>query len=178
MITNKRRLKNKKEFCSIATEQIEYSFNRYKEIALIKYYSLMHTASFYAQKGIELSQEQRKWIDDKVEEKYKNLINKLPSIIDTFVENPNADNRLYYFRFTFKNKKYYKIGITSQTLKDRYGNEYKKIEKILYDKKIDSAIRIEKELKEKFKGDIFPLAFLNNGGHTETFDKDILKLDN
>ncbi len=62
-------------------------------------------------------------------------------------------------------------------MKDRYGNEYNKIEKILYDKRIDGAIRIEKEIKEKFKKDIFPLAYLNNGGHTETFDKDILDLD-
>ena len=97
--------------------------------------------------------------------------------INNFVKNNNADNRLYYFSFRFRNKKYYKIGITSQTLKKRYGKDYEKIEKILYDEKIDGAMRIEKEIKEKYKDYIFPLAYLNGGGHTETFDKDILQLD-
>ncbi len=95
-----------------------------------------------------------------------------------FIKNENADNRLYYFRFTFKGKKYYKIGITSQTLKDRYGTDYNKIEKILYDEKIDGAMKAEKDIKKQFSDDIFPLAYLNGGGHTETFDRDVLDLDN
>jgi len=99
------------------------------------------------------------------------------NIVDKFIKNSNADNRLYYFRFIFKNKVYYKLGITSQTLKERYGSEYKKIDKILYDEKIDSAIKIEKELKNQYKDDIFPLKYFNDGGHTEIFDKDILNLD-
>jgi len=98
-------------------------------------------------------------------------------IVDSFIKNPNADNRLYYFRFIFKNKIYYKLGITSQTLKDRYGSEYNKIDKILYNEKIDSAIRIERELKNKYKDDIFPLKYFNDSGHTEIFDRDILNLD-
>ncbi len=177
MMTEKKKAEKQEEFYSIANEQIEFCINKYREIALIKYYSLIHIAKILAKQSIELSQEQRKWIDEIVEKKCIHLIKKASTLVDTFVENPNADNRLYYFRFIFKNKKYYKIGITSQTLKDRYGNEYNKIEKILYDKRIDGAIRIEKEIKEKFKKDIFPLAYLNNGGHTETFDKDILDLD-
>jgi len=99
-------------------------------------------------------------------------------ITDTFIKNQNADNRLYYFSFIFKNKKYYKLGITSQTLKKRYGVDYAKINRILYDEKIDSAMKIEKELKEKYRDDVFPLKFFNdNSGHTEIFDKDILDLD-
>jgi len=104
-------------------------------------------------------------------------INKQNNITNAFVKNINADNRLYYFRFLFKNKVYYKLGITSQTLKERYGSEYTKIDKILYDEKIDGAIKIEKELKLKYKDDIFPLKYFNDGGHTEIFDKDILNLD-
>lgn len=107
----------------------------------------------------------------------RNIVTKKRSMIDGFVENPNADNRLYYFRFIFKGLKYYKIGITSQTLEKRYSTDYAKIDKILYDKKIDGAIKIESEIKEKFKDAIFPLAYLNGGGHTETFDKDVLGLD-
>lgn len=99
------------------------------------------------------------------------------SIVNTFVKNKNADNRLYYFRFIFKNNVYYKLGITSQTLKERYGSEYNKIDKILYNEKIDGAIKIERELKLKYKDDIFPLKYFNDGGHTEIFDKDILNLD-
>lgn len=98
-------------------------------------------------------------------------------ITDNFVINENADNRFYYFRFIFKGIPYYKIGITSQSLKDRYKKDYKKIEKILYNEKIDGAMKIEKELKERFKESIFPLAYLNGGGHTEIFDRDILELD-
>jgi len=99
------------------------------------------------------------------------------NIVDKFIKNSNADNRLYYFRFIFKNKVYYKLGITSQTLKERYGSEYKKIDKILYDEKIDSAIKIEKKLKNEYKDDIFPLKYFNDSGHTEIFDRDILNLD-
>ena len=103
---------------------------------------------------------------------------KRKNITDEFIKNENADNRLYYFRFSFKGKKYYKIGITSQTLEARYGKDYSKIEQILFNAKIDGALKIEKEIKERFKDDIFPLAYLNDGGHTETFDRDILELDN
>lgn len=99
------------------------------------------------------------------------------TIVTAFVQNKNADNRLYYFRFKFKNNIYYKLGITSQTLKERYGSDYKKIDKILYNEKINSAIKIERELKFKYKDDIFPLKYFNDGGHTEIFDKDILNLD-
>ena len=92
--------------------------------------------------------------------------------------NKNADNRLYYFRFIFKGKKYYKIGITSQTLKNRYGKDYNKIDKVLYNEKIDGAIKVERDIKKQFNDDVFPLAYLNGGGQTETFDRDILELDN
>jgi len=104
-------------------------------------------------------------------------IKPISKITDDFVKNKNADNRLYYFRFIFKNKKYYKLGITSQTLKERYGSNYKKIDKVLYDEKIDNAIKIEKDLKKRFSNEIFPLKYFNDGGHTEIFDSDILDLD-
>jgi len=91
--------------------------------------------------------------------------------------NIDADNIFYYFSFVYKDNKYYKLGITSQTLQERYGKDYFKINKILYNEKIDSAIRIEKELKQNFKEDIFPLKFFNDGGHTEIFDRDILEID-
>jgi len=99
------------------------------------------------------------------------------SIVENFTINPKADNRLYYFRFTFKGRIYYKVGITSQTLKQRYGKDYDKIDKILYDELIDSAIRIEQKIKVKFKKDVFPLKYFNDGGHTEIFDRDVLELD-
>jgi len=95
-------------------------------------------------------------------------------MIDSFIKNPNTNNRSYYFRFIFKNKIYYKPGITSQTLKDRYGSEYKKTYKILYNGKIDSAIRIARELKNKCENGIFLLKYLNDGRHTEIFNKDII----
>lgn len=122
---------------------------------------------FYEEK-IKLENEKRN-LEEQEKIKY--------SIVESFVINENADNRFYYFKFIFKEKTFYKIGITSQTLKERYGSDYSKIDKILYDKKIDGAIQTEKRLKEQFKDDIYPLAYLNGGGHTETFDRDILELD-
>jgi len=128
----------------------------------------------------------------KAVDKYSNLSKQKTQTIETsrrpsrrearqkmgqFVKNTNADNRLYYFRFIYKGKKYYKIGITSRTLRERYGQEYSKIDKILYDERIDGAMKAEKEIKIKYKNDIFSLAYFNKGGHTEIFDKDVLKLD-
>lgn len=103
--------------------------------------------------------------------------NRAKSMVENFTINPNADNRLYYFRFIFKGQKYYKVGITSQTLKQRYGKEYDKIDKILYDELIDGAIKMEQKIKLKFQNDIFPLKYFNDGGHTEIFDRDVLELD-
>ena len=99
------------------------------------------------------------------------------NITSSFVKNPNADNRFYYFRFIFKDRKYYKLGITSRTIQKRYARDYNKIDKILFDEKIDSAIKVERELKEKFKDHIFPLKIFNDSGHTEIYDFDILELD-
>ena len=58
------------------------------------------------------------------------------NITDDFIINNNADNRFYYFRFIFKDKIYYKIGITSQTLKNRYASDYLKIDKFYMIKKL------------------------------------------
>ncbi|MCK9477481.1 MAG: hypothetical protein M0R46_16310 [Candidatus Muirbacterium halophilum] len=104
-------------------------------------------------------------------------VQKKVNITHDFIKNPNADNCLYYFKFILNGKPYYKLGITSQTLKERYGKEYVKIDKILYNEKIDNAIKIEKKLKEEYKDNIHPLKYFNDSGHTEIFDKDILELD-
>lgn len=98
-------------------------------------------------------------------------------IIDEFVVNKNADNYFYYFRFYFRDMKFYKLGITSTSLESRYGADFSKIDKVLYCERIDGAIKIERMLKEKFQEDIFPLKYFNDGGHTEIYMRDILELD-
>mgnify|MGYP005988811355 CR=1 FL=1 len=92
------------------------------------------------------------------------------------IENENSDNYLYYFKFIFKNKTYFKVGITSTSLKKRYGKEHEKINEILYCKKIDACIKTEKKILNEFKDDLFPLKYFNSG-YSEVFDKDVLQLD-
>jgi hypothetical protein len=91
-------------------------------------------------------------------------------------KNINADNILYYFSFEFKGNTYYKVGITRHSVKERYGIEANKIKKILYEERIDSAIKLEELIKHIFKEDLFPLKVFNSG-FSETFDRDILNLD-
>ena len=142
-------------------EELNHKFEKYRKILLNQYNIGNQSNNIKIGSNDELKEK------GKTGEKY----------IDKLVINENADNRLYYFRFIFRNKKYYKIGITSQSLEERYGKDFVKIDKILFNERIDGAIKIEKEIKLKFKENIFPLAYLNGGGHTETFDKDVLDLD-
>lgn len=86
---------------------------------------------------------------------------------------------LYYIRFQFKDKYYYKIGITNNTIEKRFG---KKIEgsKILLEKVFlfgylayeEEQKILEKHKKYKYVGDSFL-----PGGNTELFTTDVLKLD-
>ena len=85
-----------------------------------------------------------------------------------------GERRLYYLRVVFKNKPYYKIGITKNTVADRYKAYDNFI--ILYDKIITKAETIETQIKKEFKADIFPIALLGTMG-TEFFDRDVLGLD-
>jgi hypothetical protein len=118
---------------------------------------------------------------NKIEDELRNKSDVLP--IDNFkkkyniVENINSDNHLYYFKFSFKNKEYYKVGITSNSLENRYGSEFKKIERIIYFKKIDSCLKIERIILKEFKDNLFPLKYFKSG-YSEVFDMDVLGLDN
>lgn len=117
----------------------DYVRNKSYNLALMKYYSLMDIARMLAREKKELTKEDRIWIESIFEEKYNKFIIKKNltkhNITQYFVVNDNADNRLYYFRFLFKNKKYYKIGITSQTLEADMGMSIQKLIKSFMTKK-------------------------------------------
>jgi len=85
-----------------------------------------------------------------------------------------GERRLYYLRVEFKGKLYYKIGITKNTIEERYKSYNNYV--VLYDKIITKAETVENQIKEEFKEDIFPIALLGTMG-TEFFDRDVLGLD-
>jgi hypothetical protein len=90
----------------------------------------------------------------------------------------NAPTILYYLEITFDNKKYYKIGITSRSVKERYSKtDYKKI-KILKETQFetgrDAYIEEQKIIKDNSQYLIEEnIKVLNSGGNTEVFIKDI-----
>ena len=99
------------------------------------------------------------------------------TVFNSFNPIEGGETTLYYLRLVFKGKKYYKIGITFHSVQDRYkGNDFKIIDKILYEKKLTHAKTIEQQIINYFKEHSFPLAILSSG-QTEIFDIDVLKLD-
>ena len=91
---------------------------------------------------------------------------------------PEADYVLYYIKVRYKNRQFYKIGVTSNNLQKRYGDDHSKIEKILFEQRVIGALKAEKEILERFKEHLFPLAIFRDGnGASEFFDADVLGID-
>jgi hypothetical protein len=88
---------------------------------------------------------------------------------------------LYYIRVNYgaRKKPFYKIGITSRTLKERYPrSDYDKISKILFCERVENAAEIEKIIIKMFCEHAIPLDFFRDAqGKTEFFDYDVLGLD-
>jgi hypothetical protein len=98
-------------------------------------------------------------------------------ILDVFNPVEGGETTLYYLRLVFRDKYYYKVGITFNSVRDRYNNsDFKFIDKILYEKKLTHARTIEQDIISHFKDSIFPLAILSSG-ESEIFDEDVLRLD-
>ena len=97
---------------------------------------------------------------------------------------PGGKTRLYYFRFNYKGRKYYKIGVTINSVSDRYknfdGSDYRAIEKIFFDTNILEAKRIERLIKHVFKDKLANDKHILSvkGGYSEVFISDVLNLDN
>ena len=89
---------------------------------------------------------------------------------------------LYYIRIERNNERYYKVGITKNTLEERYkGSDLKNIICLLwkeYDKGWKAAEQ-EKQIVTEFKDFVFkdPTLLKRGGAGTEIFSKDILQLD-
>lgn len=99
-------------------------------------------------------------------------------VFNNFTINPDADFVLYYIRIKHNNRIFYKIGITTNSVNKRYGGDYSKIDKIIYEKRVVGALKIEKDIKERYRDNLFPLAiFKQANGATEIFDKDVIGLD-
>lgn len=91
--------------------------------------------------------------------------------------------RLYYFRFRYNEKVYYKIGITINSVYRRYvnadGSMYGRIEKIFFDTNIKEAKRIEDLILHTFNNELAKDKTLlgTKGGYSEVFLSDVLNLD-
>jgi len=98
-------------------------------------------------------------------------------ILSKFNPVEGGETTLYYLRLVFRSKKYYKVGVTINSVKNRYSiKDFKIIDKILYEKKLTHANTIEKEIIRRFKDKIFPLSILSSG-ESEIFDEDVLEMD-
>ena len=92
-----------------------------------------------------------------------------------------GDTILYYLRLIYpgREKPLYKIGITRRSVEERYpGQEFKKIDKVLFSEFILEAEEIESDIKKLYSIHAVPVAlFKDNSGKTEFFDVDILGID-
>lgn len=87
--------------------------------------------------------------------------------------------KLYYVKVTYGDTYLYKIGITSRTLKTRFGTDFPNVTVLLeQDMLLKEAYAKEQSILRKYS---FYRANLDdvllNGGNTELFDRDVLKLD-
>jgi DNA-directed RNA polymerase subunit RPC12/RpoP len=94
-----------------------------------------------------------------------------------------GDTNLYYFSFIYEGVKYYKIGITTRSIHDRYrnrdGSQYKLIEQVFFDSKVQEARSIEGIILQAYKEKLAMNRKLlsRKGGYSEVFTVDVLKLD-
>ena len=94
-----------------------------------------------------------------------------------------GDTNLYYFSFIYESVKYYKIGITTRSIHDRYrnrdGSRYKLIEQVFFDSKVQEARSIERIILQAYKEKLAMNRKLlsRKGGYSEVFTVDVLKLD-
>jgi len=90
---------------------------------------------------------------------------------------PNRETTLYYVEFNHKGNKYYKIGITTQTVEKRFAGEPVPY-KILWTRKYKSGrtayIKEQKILEKYMEYRDFSLCVLKSG-NTELFTKNIMK---
>ena len=86
---------------------------------------------------------------------------------------------LYYVRFNYNNKYYYKIGITKHSVEKRFKYQNHRPDKVIFEKLFSSyneAKYEERCILEKFKSKIIDFKFLTDG-NTEVFNTDVLLLD-
>ena len=111
---------------------------------------------------------------------YRNNLSRLKNRLNV---NFGGDTSLYYFSFSIKGEKYYKIGITKYSVYERYkdldGSNYKAIDKIFFDTKIKDAKKIERLILQTFRNDLAMNRDLlaRKGGYSEVFTSDVLDLD-
>ncbi|WP_141052047.1 GIY-YIG nuclease family protein [Aliarcobacter cryaerophilus] len=114
---------------------------------------------------------------------YLKNIRRLKKRIDVKI---GGDTRLYYFKFTHNGQKYFKIGITKNSVLERYSKSdgfisYATIEinKIFFDIQIENAKKIEQIIIKGFKDFLCNDSSIlyKENGYTEVFKKDVLNLD-
>ena len=100
------------------------------------------------------------------------------SFVSSLEINESADFILYYVRFRYNNRAFYKIGVTTTTLQSRFGDSYRKIDKVLFAERVVGALKVERSVLDGFQEHLFPLGIIKgSSGYTEFFDRDVLGLD-
>ena len=86
---------------------------------------------------------------------------------------------LYYLKFYHKGKPYWKIGITSRSLKERYPSLDIHYAMVWPVSNLRTALKKEKDVLNKFKGLTYSglEPILADGGDSEIFIKDVLNMD-
>lgn len=89
--------------------------------------------------------------------------------------------RVYYLRIEYKDEKYYKIGVTAQSISKRFQFDTEKQIAILQITEYETgllALTEEKRILNLFKDKrIYRPGFLKSNGNTELFEEDVLNLD-
>ena len=90
---------------------------------------------------------------------------------------PNRETTLYYVEFSSKGKKYYKIGITTQTIEKRFAGD-KVPFKVLWKKSYKSGRQAyiqEQKILKKYASYRLTDVFILRSGNYELFSKNIMK---
>lgn len=99
----------------------------------------------------------------------------------TYRMDPESPAILYYIKINYNNIYYYKIGITSRTIKDRFRDESEIEIYELYShlfNKAKEALEIEQSILNEFAEHRVGICnILKSGGNTELFNVDVLGFD-
>jgi len=109
---------------------------------------------------------------------FKNYLEVLDNLKQNIAYREVADTKLYYIRIRHNNTRYYKIGITNHSVKERYSKKnFSKIDKIIFETPLKYAKQLETVILTHFVKDKTLKPAIFPDGYSEVFNHDVLKLD-